>query len=140
MIDYLSLIGDTADNIPGIPLVGPKTAAKWLQTYGSLDGLLAAAPTLTGKAAENLRQYQDRLIMARQLITVKTDVPLSEKPDQLKRSTPDIATLREAYTRYAFKNWLKEINELPAETNTLTLSDTQAATVTYTTIFTESEL
>ncbi|OGT65873.1 MAG: DNA polymerase I [Gammaproteobacteria bacterium RIFCSPHIGHO2_12_FULL_45_9] len=140
MIDYLSLIGDTADNIPGIPLVGPKTAAKWLQTYGSLDGLLAAAPTLTGKAAENLRQYQDRLIMARQLITVKTDVPLSEKPDQLQRRTPDIATLREAYTRYAFKNWLKEINELPAETNTLTLSDTQAATVTYTTIFTESEL
>lgn len=140
IVDYLSLMGDTSDNVPGIPQVGPKTAAKWLQIYGSLDALMAAAPTLSGKAADNLRQYQDRLQIARQLITVKIDVPLTETPETLQRQAPDTSILQVAYTRYGFKTWLKELESQPAPRHDETHDLQTAIQTVYTAIFTETEL
>jgi len=109
IIDYLALVGDTSDNIPGVPGVGPKTAAKWLQQYGSLDGVIAHARDVPGKAGESLQGALGHLPMARQLATIKCDVDLRLAPQDLKRSVPDAARLRELYSRLEFKSWLADL-------------------------------
>ncbi len=117
--DYLALMGDSVDNIPGVPKCGPKTAAKWLQEYGSLDAVITNAAKVGGKIGENLRAALTQLPLSRQLATVKTDVALDIKPTELKLRDPDTAALRDLYTRYEFNAALRELdnnsgNEAPA--------------------------
>ncbi|PZP35176.1 MAG: DNA polymerase I [Roseateles depolymerans] len=121
IIDYLALMGDTVDNVPGVPGVGPKTAAKWIAEYGSLDGVVAAAPGMKGKAGENLRATLDWLPMGRRLVTVKLDCDLAghvvgwPELETLALREQDQAALIEFYTRNGFRTWLKELTgEAPA--------------------------
>jgi len=106
IVDWLALVGDTSDNIPGVPGVGPKTATKWLQEYGSLDALVARAAEVPGKAGESLRASLAQLPLARDLATIRCDVALDLKPEQLTRAPLDEARLRELFARYEFKSWL----------------------------------
>lgn len=108
MVDYLALIGDSVDNVPGVPKVGPKTAVKWLKTYRSLDSIIAHANEIPGKVGENLLASLDQLPLSRELVTVRCDVPLEQKPKELKPQDPDRAALRELFTRLEFKSWLSE--------------------------------
>jgi DNA polymerase-1 len=110
-LDYLTLIGDQIDNIPGVDKVGPKTAAKWIEKYGSLEGVLAHADEISGLAGENLRKARDWLPKARHLLTIKRDVPLDVKIENLQKK-PDPARQREQYERFGFKSWLKEFEGL----------------------------
>ncbi|RLJ19149.1 DNA polymerase I [bacterium endosymbiont of Escarpia laminata] len=98
IIDYLALVGDSADNIPGVPKCGPKTAAKWLAAYGDLDNLMTHADEIKGKIGENLRHSLDFLPLSRTLTTIKLDVPLELGPKQYLPTPPDIELLREHYT------------------------------------------
>jgi DNA polymerase-1 len=109
MVDYLTLVGDTVDNVPGVPKVGPKTAVKWLKEYGSLDDIIAHADDIGGKVGENLRECLDRLPLSRQLVTIKCDVELDVEPEDLLRTVPDESLLRDLYADLEFKTWLAEI-------------------------------
>jgi DNA polymerase I len=109
IVEYLALIGDTSDNIPGVKGVGPKTAAKWLQEYGSLDALIAAAPGMPGKAGENLRAGLDKIPLARRLVTIRDAIALPIAFDALVPGPPDDARLRALYGRLGFKTWLEEL-------------------------------
>ncbi len=97
IVDYLALVGDTSDNIPGVPKVGPKTAVKWLTQYGSLDEIIAHADDIKGKVGENLRANLDQLRLSRELATIRTDLELPWRPEDLKRTATDEAALRELY-------------------------------------------
>lgn len=99
MIDFLTLVGDSVDNIPGVPKCGPKTAAKWLAEFGNLDNLLAHADEIKGKIGENLRASLDQLPLSRALVTIKRDVPLHEDVDDLMPREPDTDALRQWYQR-----------------------------------------
>ncbi|UCE88576.1 MAG: DNA polymerase I, partial [Pseudomonadota bacterium] len=107
--DYLALIGDTVDNVPGVPKVGPKTALKWLEQYGSLDAVIEHADEIKGKVGENLRATLDQLPLSRELVTIKCDVELEHTPEQLARGTPNHAALRELYAQLEFRTWLAEV-------------------------------
>ena len=109
MVDYLTLVGDAVDNVPGVPKVGPKTAVKWLKEYGSLDDVIAHAGDIGGKVGESLRGCLDRLPLSRQLVTIKCDVNLDVGPDDLERKAPDKPRLRDLYADLEFKTWLAEI-------------------------------
>ncbi|HEY4083576.1 MAG TPA: DNA polymerase I [Burkholderiaceae bacterium] len=115
IIDYLTLMGDTVDNVPGVEKVGPKTAAKWIAEYGSLDGVIAAAGQVKGVAGENLRKALDWLPMGRKLVTVKLDCDLAAHVpnwpvlDALAFKEIDKAGLTDFYARYGFKTLLKEM-------------------------------
>ncbi|MBC7656028.1 MAG: DNA polymerase I [Frankiaceae bacterium] len=109
IVDFLALMGDTVDNVPGVEKCGPKTAAKWLAEYGSLDSVMANADKISGKIGENLRASLDRLPMNQRLVTIKVDVPLELTPQQLKLRDRDVAALAELYTRYGFHAALREI-------------------------------
>lgn len=109
IIDYLTLVGDTSDNIPGVPLVGPKTAAKWLGEHGSLDAIVANAEQIKGKAGENLRASLHQIPMARQLATIRCDVELPLRFDQLHPAPPDIDKLAGLYRRFEFRRLLEEL-------------------------------
>ena len=108
IVDYLALIGDAIDNIPGVDKVGPKTACKWIVQYGSLEGVMAHAAEIGGLAGENLRKVLDWLPKARRLLTVKRDVPLDTTLDRLAAGKPDLAQQRKLYERFGFKTWLRE--------------------------------
>ena len=113
IVDYLTLIGDTVDNVPGVEKVGPKTAVKWLQEYGSLDNIIANADKFTGVVGENLRKALDWLPTGRELITIKCDLsdctgmPQSFEP--LLLQPQDTAKLSEIYERFEFKTWQREL-------------------------------
>jgi len=114
IVDYLSIIGDTVDNVPGVPKAGPKTANKWLAEFGDLDNLMANADQVKGVVGENLRASLEWLPQARQLITVKTDCDLSPHLpglDDLHAKSEDAALLRELFDRYAFKTWLRDVEK-----------------------------
>jgi DNA polymerase-1 len=117
MIDYQTLVGDTVDNVPGVAKVGPKTAAKWLMEYGSLDNLLQNASAIKGVAGENLRQAVDWLPTGRQLVTMKTDCDLSAYVpglpalDALHLAEPDKPALQTFYETYGFKGLARAISE-----------------------------
>jgi DNA polymerase-1 len=111
IVDYLTITGDTVDNVPGVPKAGPKTAVKWLTEFGNLDQLVANADSVKGVVGENLRQSLDWLPMARKLITVKTDCDLDEHLMDLSELVvreENHDELRELFIRYGFKTWLKE--------------------------------
>ena len=110
IIDYLALMGDTADNIPGVPKVGPKTAAKWLGIYDTLDGLIANADEIKGKVGESLRASLEQLPLSRSLTAIKCDVELEQNVEQLVAGEPDVDALRELFERYEFKTWRDELD------------------------------
>jgi DNA polymerase-1 len=109
IIDYLALMGDSSDNIPGVPKVGPKTAAKWLQQYHSLDELIAKANDVGGKVGESLRANLEQLPLSRVLATIRTDIELEHKFDELQRQAADEDRLRDLFQRFEFKTWLSEL-------------------------------
>src|SRR5690349_5792341 len=110
VLDLLTLTGDAVDNVPGVEKVGPKTAAKWINQYGSLDAVIAHASDIGGVVGDNLRKALDWLPQGRRLLTVRTDcdVPVAEL-ESLRLQTPDRDTLRELYNRYEFKTWLRDL-------------------------------
>jgi len=110
IIDYLTLIGDTSDNVPGVPKVGPKTAVKWLDLYGDLDTIITQADEIKGKVGENLRGFLDQIELSRQLVTIKCDVALDKAPNELLLAKPDSEKLRELYGRLEFKTWLRNLD------------------------------
>jgi DNA polymerase-1 len=109
IVDYLSLTGDAVDNVPGVEKVGPKTAAKWIQQYGSLDGVIAHADEISGAVGENLRKALDWLPKGRELLTVKRDVKLSVGLGDLAAKDADSAKLAEFFEHYGMKTMLREV-------------------------------
>src|ERR1700730_5666871 len=109
IIDYLALIGDSSDNIPGIDKVGPKTGAKLLQQYGGLDELIARVAEIPGKVGENLRTGLTTLELSRRLATIRTDLALPLAVEELVPGPPDTARLRELYTRYELRGLLRQL-------------------------------
>ena len=116
IIDYLALVGDSSDNIPGIDKVGPKTAAKWLGQYGSLDNLIAHAAEVPGKVGENLRAGLDTLQLSRQLATIRCDLDLPADAQDLSRRPQDDAALKALYTRLGFRQLLRALGGTTDET------------------------
>ncbi|HHJ40003.1 MAG: DNA polymerase I [Methylothermaceae bacteria B42] len=110
IVDYLALVGDTSDNIPGVPKVGPKTAAKWLNQYGSLDEIIAHSDEIKGKVGESLRENLEQLELSRQLATVHDNVPLPVNPEELQRRPPDNLRLMELLKRFEFNTWLRQLD------------------------------
>lgn len=116
MIDYQTLVGDTVDNVPGVPKVGPKTAAKWLLEYGSLDALIARAAEVKGAAGENLRGALDQLPLSKRLVTIRTDcdlmahVPGLPSLEALPVGAPQNAELKPFYEKYGFKSLVKALD------------------------------
>src|SRR5450830_37030 len=110
MVDYLVLIGDTSDNVPGVEKVGPKTAVKWLKQYGSLDNIVAHADEITGVVGENLRKALPWLPTARELITIRCDVGIQENLADLAPQPQDKAKLAELFDRFDFKTWRRELD------------------------------
>jgi len=109
IIDYLALVGDSADNIPGIPKCGPKTAVKWLTSFGNIHNLVENAPMIGGKIGENLRNNLDQLKLSKQLTTIKLDCDLPVGLEDIKRQQPDMARLQELFTEYDLRNWLNQV-------------------------------
>lgn len=120
IIDYLALVGDTADNIPGVPKCGPKTAVKWLSQYQSLQGVIDQAGDIGGKVGEYLRESIEFLPMSYELATIKTDVELTQSVDELRISDVASERLVEIFTDLEFKSWVVELgagDDDPAETS-----------------------
>ncbi len=111
--DYLTLIGDTVDNVPGVSKVGPKTAVKWLDEYGSLENIMARAAEFKGKIGENLREALAHLPLSFELVTIKCDVELDLQPETLAFDPPDVETLRALYERYGFRTRLAALAATP---------------------------
>ncbi len=113
IVDYLSLIGDTVDNVPGVEKCGPKTALKWLTQYDTLDGIVAHASEIKGAVGDNLRKALDFLPMARKLVTVHTECDLAAQIASIEETLPSRPEardeLRDLFTRHGFKTWLREV-------------------------------
>lgn len=118
IVDYLALIGDTVDNIPGVNKCGPKTAVKWLQQYDNLDNVMANAHEIKGKIGEYLREALDKLPLSRQLATIKTDVEMDFGIQELKLAPQDDQKLLELFKEYEFKSWVAELSQAPSATET----------------------
>ncbi len=115
IIDYLALMGDSSDNVPGIPKVGPKTAVKWLAEHGSLQEIVDHADEIKGKVGESLRAHLEQLYLSKQLVTLKLDVDLEFKPHELVQTEPDKEALRDAYSHWQFRSWLSELDKTDAD-------------------------
>lgn len=132
IIDYLTLIGDTVDNVPGVAKVGPKTAVKWLTQYGTLDGIVEHAAEIKGAVGDNLRNALDWLPQAKTLITVKTDCDLSDHMEtiieSLTQRPEDKDAMIDFFTRNGFKTWLRELTDKPeaSEAGTASAGDDSA--------------
>ncbi|MGV3654322.1 MAG: DNA polymerase I [Noviherbaspirillum sp.] len=150
IVDYLTLVGDAVDNVPGVPKVGPKTAAKWLAQYGSLDGVIANADAIGGAVGSNLRAALDWLPRARVLVTVKTDCDLARHvasfPGALAPKEEDKAALRDFFARNGFRTWLREMDAAlaPQESAAAGTGGPEAApapaATEYETVLTEEQL
>ena len=136
IVDYLTLVGDAIDNIPGVDGVGPGFAAKWLKEYGSLDNIVANAGKISGTRGENLRKALDWLPKARALLTVKRDVPLPLTLDQLD-GKPDPEKQRVLFERFGFKTWTRQTAPAPSREVPPVAGPEKRA---YRTILTEAEL
>ena len=110
IVDYLALMGDSVDNIPGVPKVGPKTAAKWLNEFGTLDELMQRADEIKGKIGENLRNALEQLPLSKALTQIKCDVVLPLSLEELQPSEPNQQQLGEAFARLEFKSWLDALD------------------------------
>ena len=131
IIDYLALVGDTSDGIPGVPKVGPKTAVKWLEAWGSLDAIVAHAAEIGGAVGENLRQHLGFLPLGIKLVTVVCDLPLPQTVTDLVPQAPDTEKLTGLYTRLEFKGWLRELGgEAPPATRSRTAAATAPSNTT----------
>jgi DNA polymerase I len=137
MIDYLALVGDTADNVPGVPKVGPKTAAKWLAEYETMDAIINNAEKIKGKVGENLRNNLEQLHLSKRLVTIKCDVEIHESEAQLKKQPADIEVLKMLFSRFEFKTWLQELN---AQQQTLVEKKPEPVERNYQTILTKEGL
>jgi DNA polymerase-1 len=115
IVDYLTLVGDTVDNVPGVTKCGPKTAVKWLTQYGTLDNLIAHAGEVSGAVGENLRAALDWLPQGKRLVTVKCDVELPLRFDQLSAPPQDTEKLRGLMEQFGFKSWLRELSLPPLQ-------------------------
>lgn len=131
IIDYLTLIGDKSDNVPGVPKVGPKTAVKWLEQYGSLDSIIEKADEFKGKVGENLRDSLEQLPLSKILVTIKLDVAMEKEPDALSLADPENEKLLALFKRYEFKRWIAELETGEVE---------EKITGQYETVFSESQL
>jgi DNA polymerase I len=155
IIDYLILVGDTADNVPGVEKVGPKTAVKWLTEYGTLDNIIANADNIKGVVGENLRKALPWLPTARELITIRCDIGVCESFDVLIQQAPDKEKLLTLFDHFEFRTWKRELDKLgdgASSTSASTKLETVAAPVSqrtkytpdtrrqYQAIFTETEL
>lgn len=139
IIDYLALVGDTSDNIPGVPKCGPKTAVKWLQAFESLNGVMANAESVKGKVGEYLRDSLEFLPMSYELATIKKDLELEYSVDELAPSEPDSEGLLAIFTELEFRPWVNEINsDAPADSNESPLTPTLVTE--YETVFDEAQL
>lgn len=136
IIDYLALMGDTVDNIPGVPKVGPKTAAKWLNEHGSLAAIIDNAEAIKGKVGENLRASLDFLPLSRELTTIKCDVELDVGLGDLVPSEPNVDALRALYERFTFRTWVDELEGGASEAT----AEAASAPRDYTTITTRAAL
>ncbi len=119
IVDYLALVGDTSDNIPGVPKVGAKTAAKWLNQFDSADGIVASADEIKGKVGESLRDNVEQLQLSQQLATIRDDVGLDHAIDELVPGEADVPALREILGHYELRTLLRQLDEAgeaPAET------------------------
>ena len=125
IIDYLALIGDTSDNVPGVPKVGPKTAVKWLDQYDTLDAIMSDAASFKGKVGEYLRDSLAMLPLSRELVTIKLDVPLNETAESLTQTEADLSTLQSLVERFEFSGGIAQftagqeavVDHEPVETN-----------------------
>ena len=145
IVDYLALVGDSSDNIPGVPKVGPKTAAKWLNQYGSLDEILAHQQEISGKVGESLREHVAQLELSRKLATIECGLQLPLGPEDLRRKDPDVARLRDLYTRLELRSLLKQLpGEAPAESSAVPVPSAAApaaqAPRDYETVLSEEKL
>lgn len=120
IIDYLTLIGDKVDNIPGVEKVGPKTAVKWLDEFGSLEKIISNAEKFNGVIGENLRLAMGWLPTGKQLITIKTDIKLDYKWDDFEKKPTDIEKLYNLYKKFNFTSWLKELDAQSSQNNKIT--------------------
>jgi len=136
IIDYLALIGDSADNIPGINKVGPKTAVKWLKEYESVDNIIAHADEFKGKVGEYLREGLEQLPLSYQLATIVCDVELDKTHEELELQPANTEALRELYSKYEFKTWL---SELSGADDASTITTAPEIKTEYQTILTQSE-
>jgi len=127
IIDYLALIGDTSDNIPGVPSVGPKTAVKWFKQYGSLDNIIANAEQIKGKVGEKFRAHLHQLPLSRQLTTIKCDVTLDVTPQELLQQPKNTEKLRELYEHLEFKRWSTELADEENSNGNAAATSSQAA-------------
>ncbi len=116
IIDYLALVGDSSDNIPGIPKCGPKTAVKWLSHYGTIDELQRHADEIKGKVGEYLRENLEQLALSRQLTAIKLDLELAQVPEDLRPTAPDQSALREWYSRIESRRLLESVGQGVTET------------------------
>lgn len=136
VIDYLTLVGDSVDNIPGVPNVGPKTAVKWLTEYQTLDNLIAHARDIKGKVGDNLRNSFEQINLSKTLVTIKTDVTLPVKVTDLERQNANNDELQYWFQRLEFKSWLNELTS----NSTKTANPTQPAKeFIYDIVLTETE-
>ncbi|MGL5633156.1 MAG: 5'-3' exonuclease H3TH domain-containing protein, partial [Azovibrio sp.] len=126
IVDYLTLVGDTVDNIPGVPKCGPKTAVKWLEQYGSLEGVIANADQITGAVGENLRQHKDFLPLGRKLVTVDCELSQLPAPGELTPQAQDKDTLVALYQRFEFRSWLRELEASGVTTDNSNGSEEEA--------------
>jgi DNA polymerase-1 len=117
IIDLLALMGDSIDNIPGVDKCGPKTAAKWIGEFGSLEGVISAADSFKGKLGENLRAALPRLLLNKDLVTIRNALSLDQAPADLALRSPDVSVLREFYRRYEFNAALREFDGATADTS-----------------------
>ena len=127
IIDYLALVGDSSDNIPGITGVGPKTAAKWLTQYGTLDALIAHAGEISGKVGDNLRNELPALELSRKLATIDAAVMLEVTPENLVGGNPDLARLKELYARLELRALSRALDAMPAAPGTAAVAAPAAA-------------
>ena len=111
IVDYLALVGDSSDNIPGVPMVGAKTAAKWLNEYDSADAIIAHAEEIKGKVGESLRANIDQLKLSQQLAAIRLDVELPVMMNDLVPAAADVDSLRELYGRYELRTLLRQLDE-----------------------------
>ena len=117
IIDYLALVGDSADNIPGVPSVGPKTAVKWLAEHQSMSEIIDNASSISGKVGERLRESVEVLLLSYELATIKTDVELKMGAQDLKRKKADNKKLLELFSELEFKTWVNELKDEGVEFN-----------------------
>ena len=141
IIDYLTLVGDSVDNIPGVPKVGPKTAVKWLNEFGDLDQIVNNADKIKGKVGENLREFLPKIPLTKELVTLKYDVDLDLHPEDLVIGEADNNVLLEMYNKWNFTSWVKQLSqESGADKNPEGNQPSKSSKPKYETIFTESEL